>query len=559
MQQSHAAEPDFIPELLALLPLSARDVLICDGPGLARAYRARNPTAQITGIGAVDAEAVDRVVSGPVETMPKSRLGGPYDLIVINETLGRAHDPARLLARLADRLRPGGHLVTSYLNDSHWSRMKTRLEGQAVARDALAPETVPGLMKGAGLVIRRLRGRRGVAADAAQPLFDALTEAGQQGGIAHNTLKTRLMVTHYVAVATRPVPGAAVPKAVRFHQIELATLMDVRTRIPAAALGAEPALHVTTAYKNLTIPDLGSDGGIVLLQRPRMSEPQHIIDFVAACQRRGGLVIIEYDDDPSLVARVIQREDVPEIYIRNLTVAHGVQTSTEVLARQFRQSNPEVMAFPNVAAELPPVRPHRAGPMRVVFGALNRGGTAAMAAALAPAIAAVPDMQFDVIHDRAFFDALPTANKRLNGLMRYRDYLDLLGECDICLMPLEGHPDELGKSDVKWVEAASRSSVAIASPAVYAQTIRHGENGFIAREPGDWARLLVELANDPALRDRVAATARAEVRAQRMMAQQVALRRDWYLDLMARRDEIYANAIRRSPGLAAALAGPAAT
>ena len=34
--------------------------------------------------------------------------------------------------------------------------------------------------------------------------------------------------------------------------------------------------------------------------------------------------------------------------------------------------------------------------------------------------------------------------------------------------------------------------------------------------------------------------ARAELRANRMMAQQVALRRDWYLDLLARRTEIYA-------------------
>ena len=102
--------------------------------------------------------------------------------------------------------------------------------------------------------------------------------------------------------------------------------------------------------------------------------------------------------------------------------------------------------------------------------------------------------------------------------------------------------------------AAALGAIAIGSPAVYEGTIRHGENGFITREPGDWSRLLIELAADPALRNRVAATAWAEVRDSRMMAQQVAARRDWYHDLMMRRDEIFANAIRRSPALVEALA-----
>lgn len=540
MQDDRPEEQDFIPELLALMPLSVTDVLICDSPGLARAYRPRNPLAQITGIGAVDPDACDRVVEGPVETLPKSRLGGPFDLIVINETLGRVADAARLLGRLASRLRPGGHLVTANLNDSHWARMRARLEGQVVSRDALAQEAVQGLLSGAGLVARRFRGKAAELPPDGRAWLDGFMQFGAQRGLAAEALKIRLSMTHFVTVAQRPVPGTLVTRPVRFHQIELVAKMDVRTHIPARALAAEPALHVTSAFKKLDIPDLGRTGGIVLLQRPRLSEPKFLVDFIAACQRQGGIVIIEYDDDPSLVARVMKRDIVPEIHTRNLTLAHAVQTSTEVLARQFLRTNPEVMAFPNVAGELPPPRPQQPGPLRVVFGALNRGGTAEMAAQLAPAIAALPDIRFKVIHDRAFFDALPAENKHFSPHLPYQDYLNLLGECDICLMPLEGRPDELGKSDVKWVEAASRGAVAIASPAVYAETIRHGENGFIARAPGDWSRLLIELAGDPGLRQRVAATARAELRAHRMMAQQVALRRDWYLDLLARRTEIYA-------------------
>ncbi|MFV0301722.1 MAG: methyltransferase domain-containing protein [Paracoccus sp. (in: a-proteobacteria)] len=550
MSDESPEEPDFIPELLALMPISVRDVLICDGPALARAYRAKNPTARITAIGAADHDAVDAVVKGTVETLPKSRLGGPFDLVVVNETLGRLQGPVRLLDRLAARLKPGGHLVMSCLNEAHWSRIRMRLEGQAVPRDALAYEAARELISAAGLVVRRVRGKRQEQPDEAQPLIEGLLRAGQAGGMAEAALKTRLATTHYVVVAMRPVAGARPPAQARIHQVELAQLMDVRTRLPAEALAAEPALQLTTAFKRHDVPDLGPEGGIVILQRPRMSDPRRLVEYVAACQKRRILVVVEYDDDPALVARVLGRDDVPDIYQLNLGLVHAVQTSTGLLAQQFRRANPEVMAFANVAGDLPPRRVQRAGPLRVLFAALNRGRTDEMAALFAPAIAAVPEIRFEVIHDRTFFDALPSPNKHFSSLMRYRSYLDLMGRCDICLMPLEGRPEEMGKSDVKWVEAASRGAVAIASPAVYEGTIRHGENGFIVREPGDWSRLLIELAADPDLRNRIAATAHAEVREGRMMAQQVAMRRDWYLDLLARREEIFAAAIRRSPALA---------
>lgn len=555
MQDDRPDDMDFIPELLELMPLSASDVLICDGPALARAYRLLNPTARITAIGAADPEIVDAVIDGRVETLPKSRIGGPFDLVVINETLGALNDPARLLGRLSARMRPGGHLVTSYRNDVHWLRMRARLEGKAVSRDALTPDGAAGMLADAGLTLRRVRGhRQHMPAGQDRQWFDGMLQAGLTSGCESDQMESRLAVTHYVSVATRPEEDGSFQKAMRFHQVELAAGMEVRTRIPATALSAEPSLHVTTVFKRYEVPDVGSAGGVLLLQRPRISDPKRLVDYVASCQKRGIVVIVEYDDDPTLVSRVLKRDDTPEIYRRNIALAHAVQTSTASLAEQFRKSNPEVMFFPNVAGQLPPLRQHRAGAVRVLFGALNRSRTAELAAEFAPSIAALPDACFEVVHDRAFFDALPAENKNFLSRMKYDRYLDLMGRCDICLMPLEGLPEELGKSDVKWVEAASRGAIAIGSPAVYEGTIRHGENGFITREPGDWSRLLIELAADPALRNRVAATAWAEVRDSRMMAQQVAARRDWYHDLMMRRDEIFANAIRRSPALVEALA-----
>ena len=544
----------FIPELLALMPLSAREVLIAGSGELAEAYRRRNPAARLTGAGPVEVAGFDRFVTGDPGKLSKARLvsGRGYDLVVLEGTLGQLRDPGALLRRLRGLIRPGGTLVASCANRAYWRALSGVIKDSAASASGLGQAELQALVSDAGFSLRRVRARRpdGEQADA-KTWLDALAQLGHATGLDAQLLRQRITASDFVVAAIQPPdPG----KPLNLHLIELARAMDVRTRIPAEALTAEPMLHVTTASKALTVPEMGARGGVVVVQRPRVADPERMLNYVARCHHQGILVVIEYDDDPSLVARVIPRADVPSIYDHNMSLAHAIQTSTPSLAAQFGRVNPEVAVFANTAEDLPPLRTHLPGPLRVLFAALHRTRTAETAALFAPAIAALPDLEFDVVFDRAFFDALPTDRKRFHNLLPYRDYLALMAQADIALMPLEGLPEELGKSDVKWVEAASRSTVAIASPPVYAQTIRDGENGFLAREDADWPALLIKLGRDPDLRNRVAATAWAEVAKDRMMAGQVATRRDWYLDLYRRRDQLFKDALRRSPALAARLA-----
>lgn len=544
---------DVVAEIQSLMPLTARDVLICDGGPLAQAYLARNPSARVMCIGATDAADGLNVIAGEVAAQVKSGLEGPYDLIVLNASHVGQMRPVRFLRQIVRLLRIGGVLVLRSPNAAHHATIRLIMGGNPAppAPDLTELQTQ---LRGVGLSLRLSRSYRPSTGAEARPWIDGLVQVGKAQGMPEDALRRRLTTTDYLLVATRLASGTTPAPRLPLHLIELAKGMDVRTRIPAEALSSEPDIALTLSDRQLILPDLGSRGGVVVAQRPRVSDPQRILNFAADCQRKGIVLVIEYDDDPSLVARTLPREDVPEIYQRNMSLAHAVQTSTGVLADMFRRANPEVRIFPNMAEDVTPPRQHQGSALRVLFAAINRSRMAETAALFGPAIDALPDVEFEVVHDRVFFDALPTARKTFHNWMNYRQYLDLMGRSDVALMPLEGLPDELGKSDVKWVEAASRGTVAIASPAVYAQTIRDGETGFIVRDPADWSRLLIALSEDPGLRNRVAARARAEVVSSRMMAHQVAERRDWYRSLLARREELFAGARARSPELAALLA-----
>ena len=78
-------------------------------------------------------------------------------------------------------------------------------------------------------------------------------------------------------------------------------------------------------------------------------------------------------------------------------------------------------------------------------------------------------------------------------------------------------PLELGnafceaKSELKFFEAALVDVVTVASPTgPFRRAIRNGENGFLASNEIEWYQTLLKLADDSALRSKVARSARYE-------------------------------------------------
>ncbi len=190
-------------------------------------------------------------------------------------------------------------------------------------------------------------------------------------------------------------------------------------------------------------------------------------------------MVTEFDDHPDFF-QVMQ--DPEQLTFRGV---HAVQTSTRPLAAVLRQRNPEVAIFPNALVSLPDVRNFAdPGRLTLFFGALNReqDWQPLMGAINAVARAVGDRLHFSVVHDRGFFDALETPHKRFTAMCEYDAYMDLLGDCEVSLMPLADNGFNRAKSDLKFVEAGACRVASLASDVVYGETIEDGRTGMIFRD-----------------------------------------------------------------------------
>lgn len=347
-----------------------------------------------------------------------------------------------------------------------------------------------------------------------------------------------------VVVARR----AGGPPPLHLNQITFApTLMDIRTRLPAEALRSEADVLVAHQKVPASLPALPVEyPKVLVLQRPGPRDPDVWRRSIAQQIAQGWVVVLEYDDHPELVALHNRRTMSEADWIR-FSGVHAVQTTTPALEAAFKPHNPEVRVFPNAVFDLPPFP--EAAPRRVFYGAVSRGPFAArVAASLGPALEAAPDVEVFVVGDRAVFEALPTHRKRFFDFLPYEEYLALMALCAVSLSPVEGSLHQETKSDAKFLDAAGRGVLTIASPVIYDGVIRHGENGLIARTLDDWSPLLARALEDPAGARAMARAAWTEVRAHRMFADQARARIDWCRDLWNRREALNA-ALRSRLGL----------
>jgi glycosyltransferase involved in cell wall biosynthesis len=495
-------------------------------------------------VAATAVERLDELATVDVEDDPLPfDVPEGIDCIIYGDILEHLRDPWTVLKRQAEALTPDGTILICIPNLEHWSFAEKLLRGTW-------DYTPSGLLDDTHLRWFSLRSMREgllqrgfVPCDVHARVFDR-EKASQFGqAIAPALAALSIDADEYARRATplqyvwrvRKTPQQRMTVAANMLK-PVGGVSHVRIVYPLRAMATDPAVGtMLTSAVDAKAPADDSPR-IFILHRPALSgEPGRAM--IRAFLDGGWLVVTEFDDHPDFF-QIMQ--DPEQLTFRGV---HAVQTSTRPLAAVLRQRNPEVAVFPNALVGLPEVRNFAdPGSLTVFFGALNReqdwqpliGAINAVAAQVGERL------RFSVVHDRGFFDALETPHKRFTAMCEYDAYMDLLGECEVSLMPLADNGFNRAKSDLKFVEAGACRVAALASNVVYGETIEEGRTGLLFRDATELQTKLLQLVAMPEMARDLGDAARDYVSQNRMLAYQIAPRIAWYRSLWARREALTA-------------------
>lgn len=548
------------PDLLSRIPLDARMLLDvgAGAGGLGAAFRRRNPAAILH---AVEPDPVladhaaghyDMVHRIDIETTAPPLPPGSLDALVFGDVLEHLRDPWAVLRRDAALLAEDGVLLACVPNIEHWSFAARLLTGRwryeemgLFDRTHLRWFTRAGMkqaLEQAGLTPLEAAPRifrREQAEEFARHMAPALKALG----VTPEDWLRRSAPLQYVWRATRARPKPMVLAARLLRPI--GGINEVRVLEPFAALSTRPGI-VTIAGQNADLPKLDPDVPRIMILQRRLLDSADSPAYLRALRATGAVLVQEFDDDPAHWPSIARSD---HLAFRGI---HAVQTSTPAMRDLLAPFNDEIAVFPNALAELPPPRNFAdPGRLTLFFGALNREADIAPFLPTLNAVLAEANgrLAVEVVHDRRSFDALVTPHKHFTPTAGYAEYRAILGRCELAFLPLADTRFNRLKSDLKAVEAGGHRLCCLASPVVYAGSIRDGETGVIVASPAALGDALRRLLADPSRALAMAEAARAWVARDRLLARQVAPRQAWYRSLWDRRAALDAALLARVPEL----------
>src|SRR6266849_5882130 len=246
-----------------------------------------------------------------------------------------------------------------------------------------------------------------------------------------------------------------------------------------------------------------------------------------------------YDIQPwnPLSAKWLDRT-IQDSFRQGLTLANAVQTSTEELARRWRQRTPRPVAvFPNQLTEVPPLPPLVQRPLTIGWGG-SPGHFADwyhVAPVLEKWLQAHPDVHLAVMnHEFAKpFIRLPAERYRFTSFGSLAEYLRFLRGLDIGLAPLLPTDYNRCRSDVKFLEYASQGVAGIYTDLeTYRGSVVNGETGLLYETHEELIQCLDRLAADAQLRQRIREQAYRHVADTRRLEQHIGQRLEFYRQIL---------------------------
>lgn len=295
-----------------------------------------------------------------------------------------------------------------------------------------------------------------------------------------------------------------------------------RVMLPAMALKADwsgvsgypPKLwYETGSVKGESkLPDLIDDYKVIVIQQPKGESWEKMI---GALQEHGKKVVFEVDD---YLHGVNERKDhgfkdsfdnrALVLYERCMRMCDAMIVSTEYIARKYKKFNPNIYVCQN-GIDL-----KRYALTRPKRDTVNIGwaGATGHLDAIRPWITQVYHLMMQreevcfISIGQNFADGLKphVGEERAISIpfCAIEQYPSAMSMIDIALAPGGGGGWYKGKSDLRWLEASALGIPIIAREMIYPE-IEHGVTGFHATAPHEIVPILMDLLNDPALRQRI--------------------------------------------------------
>ena len=548
-------------DLLQIVPATAKRVYEfgCGEGRLGWAYKTYNPDAEYIGIelfadaAAKAREVLDAVHEGSAEdTALTSRVleqHGQADALVYGDVLEHLLEPWAALKDHLRLLKDDGVVCICVPNAQHWLLSLNLMAGHFEYQDSglhdrthlrfFTGRSLRKMVEGAGLGLTKVTKRR-VGPKPPEDLATIAKIIAEGRRASPDSLYDDLITFQYVVQAQRKV--AAAPMRIDFKKLKDRGGFNVtRVAAPARAFNSVAGVTTTVYGETASINSNPNGPNIFIWQRPILRKARDLAQ-IPALRRHKKLIITDFDDDPDLWPEIREND-----YL-TFRAAHAVQVSTASLQDKLRQWNPNVFLVPNRLLQVFPYTESRARtePNTLFIGGFNRGPDFAAFADTVNAFleAADRDWRVLVVGDRSIFETLGTANKEFFDVLPYADYLAVMRRADIALLPCAESPVNVHKSNLKFLEAASVGTVAIASRNVYAASVVHGETGFLFDTPDDLAAVMREVDGHPEL-DRIRLRAHEQVRRTHMLYPVTGAMLDLYRDLYARYDALDAELAER--------------
>jgi len=232
-----------------------------------------------------------------------------------------------------------------------------------------------------------------------------------------------------------------------------------------------------------------------------------------------GSTPIKVDTEKGPMYMNVVRPSIRVVALMQMKRSDAIITSTPGLKRAYADYSPDIRVVMNAidAEDYAPAPKRRDGTVRIGWagGAAHYQDLSTVAKALSKVAGKYPQARFVFVNSPYDWrDVLPAAQVEEHPFVPIRAWPELLRslQFDIGIAPLTASPFNAGKSNIKFMEAASQRTPTVCSAVEpFLTSVVDGETGYIAHSEQEWVERISRLVEEEEERRRVGENAYDEV------------------------------------------------